>query len=103
MKKRIALSLLLLITNLYGCTSIDARVDNGFGHPYVAAESSAESFAVVNIATLFYFFPGLILTVPLTLIDVGFGVVTDTIFLPADLIIDPEDDDRKTSWGNLKI
>ena len=66
------------------------------GHPYISSEESIGNAVVLNaIAIKLFVFP-LIFTLPLTIIDVSASLVADTILLPFDLFIEPENNYRET-------
>ena len=89
--------ILLFRTFLIGCSPIDARQDNGLGHPYIATEQSVKGAAKIHTAELHAFIiPLMLITIPASIIDIYISLITDTVMLPLDLYLDPEDDIRKT-------
>lgn len=78
-----------------GCSTITAREDNGMGHPYISSELSIKNSGLNNLLALRLFVIPIIITLPLSIIDVAFGLVTDTVLVPFDLFIEPERDSRK--------
>lgn len=103
MKLVAGLLIISLSFQLGGCATIDARIQNGFGHPFIASENGVAHFAFANLVTLSYFFPALVITVPVTAMDLALGVVTDTVLLPADLLVEPAEEHRKVAYENLKL
>ena len=93
---------LIISTLLSGCGVINARENNGMGHPYIATEESLDNFARVNIISIMFFPPAAFFTIPFTTADVGASLITDTILLPFDLIISPDRTNRDTI-GDHKI
>ena len=93
---------LSFLFTLIGCSTSIARSDNGIGHSFIATEKNISSFKTVNGFTLKNFFPGLIITLPITLLDLGISVVTDIVMLPLDLAIEPDTKERimNTSTGH---
>ena len=87
----IVASLLFIIT---GCSTYTARNNNGIGHSYIATEQSYDYLTVGNAITLVSVPPMVIITLPLTIIDMGLSVVADTVMLLFDLANDPENEKR---------
>ncbi len=77
--------ILFILLNLSGCVSTATKLD-GFGHPYEGTTSAAESAAC-------FFGEGLDGTFMSVLfaVDVGLSAVLDTVFLPIDLVVTPDD------------
>jgi len=93
---------LITSTLLSGCGVINARENNGMGHPYIATEESLDNFVRVNIISIMFFPPAAIFTIPFTTADVGASIIADTVLLPFDIIIDPDNSNRDTI-GDYKI
>ena len=94
MKKLSPYIILLLLVCLSGCSTILAREKNGFGHVYIASDDSLNNGAAANTLGI-YFPPLLILTLPLSIIDLAVALVTDTLLLPVDLLATPRSPYRR--------
>jgi len=90
---------MFFIYHLSACSMNVTRGENGGGHAYVATEQSGYYFACFNGAALGILFPALIITLPLTTFDIAASLVTDTLFLPYDLMTEPERDYRQVNKG----
>jgi len=87
----------ILIVNgcsLFGNSTMNSRDRNGIGHSYIATEQSIHNFGATNEIALTFFPPAIVITLPLTVLDVAIGAATDTLLLPLDLIGQPEKDER---------
>ena len=82
--------LLVFIILLTSCATRTARTNNGMGHPYIATEVSFLNFQGYNYTAGAYYTPlALIVTVPLTILDIGLSIIVDTVALPLDILITP--------------
>ena len=82
--KKIILSITIVLF-INGCSSIRTKTE-GFGHSYEGTTYIANSFRCMGVI------PGLFIYAPFFVIDMMLSPVMDTVFLPIDLLIDPDDE-----------
>ena len=96
---------LVLIFSLYGCSTFEAREANGVGHPFIATQQAGNSFVEYNSWAAIVF-PLLIISLPLTVFDLGVSMATDTIMLPVDLIdmaVEPDQPNREINRSHIRM
>ena len=95
--------LVVLITQIVGCTSLISKNRKGFGHPYDGAKASINNAVCTNQLGIIVFPPLILLTIPASIIDISATAIADTIFLPADLLITPEKNIPISSQKSARI
>jgi len=88
---KLIISILLIIITT-GCSSILSKSHKGFGHPYEGSKVSVDTALCLNVISLLLFPPAVLVTLPVSIFDVATTAVTETVFLPADLLVIPEKD-----------
>jgi len=92
-------SVLIITSCISSCSVVTSRNNNGVGHVYIATEESINSFMAINALSMMYLVVPLVITLPLTTADLAVSIVTDTIMLPVDLIVDSESKEREIDAG----
>ena len=82
--------LVVLMSQIIGCSSLLSKHAKGFGHPYEGAKASINNAACLNYFGFVAFPPLILLTIPVSIFDISTTAVAETIFLPADLLVTPE-------------
>ena len=80
----------VLIVLLSGCSGVLVRTggDNQFGSPFAGLHHATENAGSCSLYVFYDFFPALIVTIPVGLIDMAASFVTDIILLPIDLMVE---------------
>ncbi|UIP26740.1 YceK/YidQ family lipoprotein [Photobacterium sp. TLY01] len=95
------MSLLLCVCLLTGCSSIASRVGSGYqvGQPYGGFDYATDN-AECNVYALLAFPPIVIVTIPLSVVDIVTSAALDTALLPLDLILE-DNGNHKTSFCHM--
>jgi uncharacterized protein YceK len=93
---KLLLSITLIM--LHGCSSIAGRVgdDSLLGTPYSGFEYSVENAKNCNLAALLGFPPAIVVTVPISIVDMIGSLALDTVIVPIDLLVENENDYKKS-------
>ncbi len=85
------LAWLVVCWSLTGCATITSRMgeDSTWGHPYSSVQTATSNGEECMIISVLASPPLLLFTIPLTLVDMGSALIVDTVMLPADLAITP--------------
>jgi uncharacterized protein YceK len=80
----------LLIITLSGCSGVLARTGENrqTGNPLAGLEHATENAFSCSFYAFYDFFPALLVTIPVGLIDMAASFVTDIVLLPVDLIVE---------------
>ena len=80
----------VLILLLSGCSGLLARTGENHqtGSPFAGLHHATENAFSCSLYAFYDFFPALIVTIPVGLIDMAASFVTDIILLPIDLMIE---------------
>jgi uncharacterized protein YceK len=80
----------LLVLTLSGCSGLLARTGENpqTGKPLAGLNHATENALSCSLVVLYEFFPALIVTIPVGLVDMATSFVTDIVLLPIDLIVD---------------
>ncbi|MFM4702731.1 YceK/YidQ family lipoprotein [Aeromonas bivalvium] len=92
------LAWVVLCLSLSGCATITSRMgeDSTWGHPYSSVQTAADNGAECIVVSVLGAPPLLLFTIPITLVDMGSALVVDTVMLPIDLAMTPDEPDLKT-------
>lgn len=95
----------LLIITLSGCSGVLARTGENHqtGSSFPGLYYATENAGSCSLYAFYGFFPALIVTIPVGLVDMAASFVTDIILLPVDLIVEDPGGSKKElceiKWG----
>ncbi|HHQ4672414.1 TPA: YceK/YidQ family lipoprotein [Aeromonas veronii] len=89
---------LAICLSLTGCATITSRMgkDSTWGHPYSSVQTAVDNGEECMVISALAAPPLLLFTIPLTLVDIGASLLVDTVMLPADLVITPNNPKLRT-------
>lgn len=94
-----------LLFTLSGCSGLLARTGDNrqTGAPLAGLHHATENTISCSLYALYDFFPALIVTIPVGLVDMAASFASDIILLPIDLIVDEPEHSKKElceiKWG----
>ena len=82
--------LVIVLFLLAGCSSIIARTgdDGQSGEPYLGFEYSVKNAKACNVAAILSFPPALIVSLPISVVDIVGSLLLDTVIAPIDLVME---------------
>ena len=82
--------LIIVLILLAGCSSIVARTggDGQSGEPYLGFEYSVKNTRACNVAAILSFPPALIVSLPISAVDMVGSLLFDTVIAPIDLVME---------------
>jgi len=95
----------LFVLTLSGCSGLLARTGENHqtGSPMAGLNHATENALSCSLYVLYDFFPALIITIPVGLVDMAASFVTDIILLPIDLMVEDPGGSKKElceiKWG----
>lgn len=71
-----------------GCSTVASRSGDAsqLGIPYSGTKYGMEGIYLCNVSAAIRFFPALLFTVPITVVDTALSTIADTVILPIDLL-----------------
>jgi uncharacterized protein YceK len=93
------LRLALISMLLASCSSVASRVGENYqwGRPYAGLGYALENMKNCNVAALITFPPALLVSLPVSLVDLVFSAVSETVLLPVDWLIESGEEQHKRS------
>jgi uncharacterized protein YceK len=84
---------------LTGCSSLIAHTgeDSQLGKPYSGLEYAIDNAETCDTLMMIGFPPSLLVTIPISVIDIATSTVADTVFLPFDIAVDNPTTPKKSS------